>query len=167
MTRVGCEFAADSDEFEAFRQDLLRFYADNLARRTALFQGMDAVLGHLDAARQPWGIVTNKPAYLTTPLLRQLDLLDRAAVVISGDTLHEKKPHPAPLLLAAQRINTAPANCVYIGDAKRDIDAGRSAGMSTIVALYGYLAADDAPQTWGADAMVSAPPEIAAWLSFA
>jgi len=164
LARVGCEFDETSHAFEQFRHDLLESYAANVARQSSLFDGMDELLRELESTGIPWGIVTNKPEYLTTPLLRQLDLTERAAVVICGDTAQNKKPHPEPLLLAAARIKAQPQRCVYIGDAERDIVAGKAAGMATIVALYGYIGKLDSPHEWGADATIGHPLELSVWL---
>ncbi len=164
LSRIGCDAAEGSDEFERFRLGLLQIYSDNIARETRLFVGVAEILRELESRSIQWGIVTNKPSWLTTPLLQQLELAKRATIVISGDTIPEKKPHPAQLLLAAERLNTSPGNCVYIGDAERDIVAGNAAGMLTVAALYGYLSADDAPATWGADNIVRTPTELGEWL---
>lgn len=164
LTRLGCEASEESDEFEQFRLTLLGIYAENVARETRLFEGMAELLGELEARSIPWGIVTNKPGWLTDPLLRALELEERAAVVISGDTAAQKKPHPAPLLLAAERLHANAGDCVYVGDAERDIAAGKSAGMFTLAALYGYIGADDSPVNWGADALIKSPRDVSDWL---
>ncbi len=165
LTKIGCNAGEGSHEFEQFRLAVLEIYSTNVARETRLFEGMEELLDDFDSRSIPWGIVTNKPGWLTDPLLQQLNLLSRASVVISGDTIPEKKPHPAPLLLAAARMRAAPQQCVYVGDAKRDIAAGKSAGMYALAALYGYIGADDTPSDWGADAFVRSPLEVSAWLA--
>lgn len=164
MTRLACAYPEDSAAFAGFRQQLLDVYRDNLATRTRLFTGMSELLDEFDERGMCWGIVTNKPAWLTDPLLEQVRLSDRAATIVSGDTLAQSKPHPAPLLLAAQQTGSAPADCLYIGDAERDVIAGNAAGMRTMVALYGYLCADDQPERWGADVLAESPAAIRAWL---
>jgi N-acetyl-D-muramate 6-phosphate phosphatase len=167
LSQLGSELPDASAEFEVFRLDLLDQYARHVARDTRLFDGMDQLLLMLETAKIPWGIVTNKPAWLTEPLLMQLGLDQRAAVVISGDTIAQKKPHPAPLLLAAQRMHVVAGHCVYIGDAERDIAGGNAAGMRTIAVRYGYLAVGESPESWGADVIVNSPGEIIDWfLSF-
>ncbi|MFT4562385.1 MAG: 2-phosphoglycolate phosphatase [Gammaproteobacteria bacterium] len=167
LSRLGCEFPEQSTEFEQFRLDLLDQYAQNLALETRLFEGMDQLLLTLENSEVPWGIVTNKPAWLTDPLLSQLELDRRAAVIVSGDTIAQKKPHPAPLLLAAERMRALASQCVYIGDAERDITGGKAAGMRTIAVRYGYLADGESPDSWGADVIVNSASEIIDWfLSF-
>jgi N-acetyl-D-muramate 6-phosphate phosphatase len=152
------------EEAEAPRQELLRYYRDNIARHTTLFPGMAEVLEALETAGLPWGIVTNKPAYLTEPLMQGLGLFERAGCIVSGDTTPNPKPHPEPILLACRRIATPPEHCLYVGDAARDIEAGRAAGTGTLAALFGYLDEQDRPESWGADGLVRSPAEILTWL---
>ena len=114
----------------------------------------------LEAQSLDWGVVTNKPRRFTVPLLQSIGLMSRAACVVCGDDAVEPKPHPATLLLACAQTNIKPQDCWYVGDAERDIQAGRAAKMKTAVAMYGYLDAADRPAEWGADAFVSAPEEV-------
>jgi phosphoglycolate phosphatase len=109
-----------------------------------------------------WGIVTNKAARFTEPIVDGLALRSRASALVCGDTTPHSKPHPEPLLEAARRLGVAPAACVYVGDDRRDVDAGRAAGMRTIVAAWGYLGAGDPPMAWAADAVISSPGELMA-----
>lgn len=150
----------EDGERSRLQQRFLQLYAERLALATRLFPGMEEVLFRLDASHIPWGVVTNKPAVLTEPLLDQLRLLQRCACVVSGDTLPQRKPDPAPLLYALQQINVAPAIAIYVGDAARDITAGRAAGMRTVAALYGYIPHDDDASTWGADHHIRHPSEL-------
>jgi N-acetyl-D-muramate 6-phosphate phosphatase len=152
-------------EFERLRLRFLALYAERLAGGTRLFPGCEQLLAAVEARGLPWGIVTNKPGYLTTPLLATLGLLTRAACVVAGDTVAERKPHPLPLLHAAGLIGRAPGACVYAGDHERDIIAGRDAGMHTVAVRYGYLAADEDPADWRPDAIVAAPDELLALLA--
>lgn len=146
------------------RQRFLDIYAANLVRETRLFPGITELLDALRARGLRWGIVTNKPRFLTDPLVQQLGLHD-AACVVSGDTTANSKPHPEPLLYACREAGSLPAQCLYVGDAARDIEAGRVAGMQTLVALFGYISEDDSPQTWGANGMINEPREVLQWLS--
>jgi phosphoglycolate phosphatase len=149
MVRLGFADATDTRS-AALRQRYLEVYAKCLAEETRLFDGLDAALNKLEAAGIPWGIVTNKPGWLTRPLLEQLKLHHRARVVVSGDTLPERKPHPAPLLHAAKGLGISPAECIYIGDAERDALAARAAGMKMFVALFGYIPTEERPGEWPA-----------------
>ena len=147
-------------EFERLRRRFLALYAGALSAGTRLFPGCEALLAALERRGIPWGIVTNKPGFLTAPLLATLGLDARAACVVAGDTVAERKPHPLPLLHAAALIGRAPADCVYAGDAERDIVAGRAAGMHTVAVRYGYLAAGEDPGAWRPDAIVAEPGEL-------
>jgi phosphoglycolate phosphatase len=155
---------ATGDAFESLRRRFLDLYAANLAVGTRLFPGFEAVLDYLDARRLPWGIVTNKPGWLTDPLLAALDLDRRAACAVSGDTLAERKPHPLPLLHAARLVGVDPGRCVYVGDAERDIQAGRAAGMTTVVAAYGYISDDEDPRAWQPHGVVNSPDQLLEWM---
>lgn len=164
LTRLGFGLAPEHPDFAALRQRLLDIYRDNLARETRLFDGMEELLRRLEAAGMNWGVVTNKPAWLTHPLLEQLGLTARAACIVSGDTCVNRKPHPEPILHGCQLAGSTAAECLYVGDAERDIEAGRRAGLHTIVALFGYLDAQDDPASWRADALLASPAAILAWI---
>jgi 2-phosphoglycolate phosphatase len=157
--------AASTAEFERLRLRFLDLYRACLADHTALFPGWDRVLGALAAGGVPWGIVTNKPGWLTTPLLAAMGLESRAGCVVSGDTLAERKPHPLPLLHAAGLLGVAPGECLYAGDAERDIIAGRAAGMCTVAVRFGYLAAGEDPAAWRPDGVVEWPQGLLDWLA--
>lgn len=164
LIELGFRLERGDPAFEPLRQRLLAVYRANLSCKTRPFAGMEALLDALEARRLNWGVVTNKPAWLTEPLLQDLGLYERAACIVSGDTLQERKPHPAPMLLACRLAGSEPAQCVYIGDAQRDVEAGRNAGMHTLVALFGYLQAHDDPQAWQASGTVRTPAEVLDWL---
>jgi 2-phosphoglycolate phosphatase len=165
LIELGFGLRPGDSAFETVRQELLDYYQNNIARHTRLFPGMEEVLDYIEAHNLNWGVVTNKPGWLTEPLMDALDLTRRAAGIVSGDTLTERKPHPAPLLHACRLIGTDPRHCLYVGDAERDIQAGHNAGMATLVALFGYLLDADRPETWGATALIHRPQDILAWLS--
>ena len=155
---------ATGETFEALRLRFLELYAANIAIGTRLFPGFEDVLDSLESRGLPWGIVTNKPGWLTDPLLAALGLDRRAACAVSGDTVAERKPHPLPLLHAARLVGVEPARCVYVGDAERDIQAGRAAGMTTVVAAYGYISANEDPLLWQPHGVVAAPDELLSWM---
>jgi len=144
----------------SLRDRYLELYAQQLCRKTTLFNGMAEVLARLEGAGMHWGIVTNKPGFLAEPLLEQLGLLRRSAVLVSGDTLPERKPHPQPLLFAASRLNMMPEQIAYVGDDTRDIEAGNAAGMTTVVAAYGFIPPDDDPAHWPADHLIETPGDL-------
>lgn len=160
-----CGFpAVEPDVFDRLRARLLALYRENLAVHTVPFPGVDAMLEGLEARGLRWGIVTNKPGWLTDPLLADLGFGARAACVVSGDTTPYAKPHPAPVLHALEVAGSAPPRAVYVGDAERDVHAGRAAGLRTGVALFGYVTRDDDPIAWGADALFDRPDDLFAWL---
>jgi phosphoglycolate phosphatase len=159
-------FAMDKDDpaFPDLRERFLAIYETALAVETRLFAGVPELLQELDSSGRTWGIVTNKIERLTFPLIDALGLNHRAACVICGDTLTWSKPHPAPMLLACERVGQAPDRTLYIGDAEKDVIAGRSANMYTLVARYGYLGDADTPELWGANGLVDTPLEVLAWI---
>ena len=126
---------------------------------------MEDVINTIESNGQHWGIVTNKPGFLTNPLLECLNLHKRTGSVISGDTLEEKKPHPAPLLQACMEMKSNPERAMYIGDDARDIEAGKRANMFTLAAAYGFIVEEDDPVSWNADAIIYSPTEIHDWLN--
>ncbi len=164
LIQLGFGLQRSDPGFEALRERLLAIYRDNLAVKTRLFTGMAELLHEIEQRGLNWGVVTNKPGWLTEPLLQALGLRERAACVVSGDTLDQRKPHPAPMLYACQLAGSRPDQCVYIGDAERDIEAGRNAGMLTLVALFGYIQPDEDAHAWAADAAVETPADILAWI---
>lgn len=139
------------NEHERLRLEFLDRYEQSVCVHSTVFAGLESLLDQFDDQRLPWGIVTNKPARMTKPLLSALGLSSRVACQISGDTIPERKPHPAPLLLACEQTGVAPARSVYIGDSSRDIEAGQAAGMFTVAAAYGYIPDDDDATAWNAD----------------
>lgn len=165
LIKLGFGLGPEDEGYQARREFLLDTYRRNIARATRPFAGMDELLDTLERQGLNWGVVTNKPAWLTEPLMKELGLYERAAAIVSGDTLNERKPHPAPMLLACERAGSQAHECLYIGDAKRDIEAGINAGMATLVALFGYIGDEDDPHNWGADALVETPGGIFEWLT--
>ena len=165
MLKLAFGISEGDNDFEYIRDQFLQHYRDNIAEETRLFAGMEEILHALEKENKPWGIVTNKSSWLTDPLLKAMALDIRAACVVSGDTLAQRKPHPAPILHACQLMNATPAKTVYIGDAQRDIEAGKRAGTKTLAALYGYIDENDDPNQWGADSTISSPYEISEKLS--
>ena len=147
-------------DFKRRQQVFLDYYLANICVQSQLFTGMSLLLNTLQTKGIPWGVVTNKPHYLTVPLMRALGLIEQASSIVSGDTLSVAKPHPEPLLLAAQQCGVNPTECLYIGDAQRDIIAGQRAGMRTVVAQYGYLSAADLVEDWQADFRIQTPLEL-------
>jgi len=164
LVRLGFGMDPAAQEFPALRSRLLDLYQRHLARETRLFRGIPELLTELERRDLVWGVVTNKPSFLTQPLMAALGLHTRAACIVCGDTTANKKPHPEPMLHACHLVGSRAAHCLFVGDAERDIRAGRSAGMLTLVALFGYIGAEDRPDTWGADGLITDPAAVLSWL---
>ena len=153
-------------ERHALVPEFLDIYESLIGQYATLFDGIETMLQALEQNGTTWGIVTNKPEYLARLILPQLGWEQRCAVLIGGDTLAERKPHPLPLEVAAQQINTAASACVYVGDDERDIIAARAAGMPSVAVLWGYRLHGDDPKAWQADSICELPQELwqpAAW----
>jgi phosphoglycolate phosphatase len=149
------------EEHERLRLEFLSRYEKAVCVDSTLFPGLAELLDRLDAGSLPWGIVTNKPARMTEPLLAALKIDRRAACMISGDTIPQRKPDPEPLLLASRQTGVDPEKTVYVGDAARDIEAGLAAGMFTIAATYGYITPEDDPLSWNAHQLATDTQELA------
>jgi phosphoglycolate phosphatase len=150
--------------YDAMRAEFLDFYAERLCHETTLFPGIMELLDELDGRRVPWGIVTNKPARFTLPLMQELGLSSRAACIISGGDTAHSKPHPEPLLAASKAMTITPGECIYLGDDMRDVQASLAAGMEPVVARYGYLGSVSPPETWGARYLIDEPRELLGYL---
>jgi len=155
LIRLGFGIEDSDDGFEERRRFLLDYYERHICEKTRLMDGMQVVLDQLTTNSIPWGIVTNKPSWLTNPLMDAMQLTDLAGCIVSGDTCQHAKPHPESILYACTTLSIAPEACCYVGDAARDIEAGRAAGCTTIAALFGYLQATDIPEDWQADHSIS------------
>lgn len=164
LLKLGFGIETEDPVFPALQQRFLTLYADNIARESALFIGMQQVLDGLSSQGIRWGVVTNKPSFLTNPLMEALHLTEAAACIVSADTTPFSKPHPAPMLHACELVDAKPVDCIYIGDAERDIQAAHNAHMRSVVALYGYISETDEPEAWQADCMINHPYEILQWI---
>lgn len=160
LLELGFQLSPADSKFLAMRDEYLTIYEDVLTHSPVLFDGMQQVLESIENSGGQWGIVTNKPKRFTAPIMHSMQLDKRAACIISGDDALRPKPYPDTLLMACDVIKTQPKNCIYVGDAARDIEAGVAAGMRTAVALYGYLDVGDKPREWGADFLIEQPQEI-------
>lgn len=165
LIKLGFGQEQNSSDYQRRINRFLSNYRDCLSAGSALFAGMDELLMKLEQDNITWGVVTNKPAWLTDPLMDELDLTHRAACIISGDSVSERKPHPLPMFTAANIAGIDPAHCLYLGDADRDIAAGNAAGMMTLVANWGYIDASQQPEQWGADGFLDAPEDCYQWIT--
>jgi len=148
----------------ALQSRFLELYREQLVVETRLFPGFEQVLATLEAHAIPWGVITNKPGWLTEPLLRELSLYERAGCVLSGDSLPVCKPDPLPLLTAARRLAVAPERCLYLGDALRDMQAARAANMVALAARYGYIGPQENTADWPVTAWIDSPLDLLGWV---
>ncbi|MGY3229949.1 2-phosphoglycolate phosphatase [Luteibacter sp. HA06] len=153
----------DPERLMALVPRYLEIYEANMARHTVPFDGVESMLVGLDNAGVRWGIVTNKPGFLTDGLLPQAVPHWKPSAVVSGDTLSVKKPDPAPVLHACALAGCDPARSVFVGDDRRDVEAGNAAGLFTVAVRWGYLDGGD-PDAWGADVVLDSVDELAALL---
>ena len=160
LVGVGFGLKPGDAGYEELKTEFLDNYEAALYVHSRLFDGIEAMLGDLEARDLPWGVVTNKASRFTTPLAKLIGFTGRAACVVSGDTTPHAKPHPAPLLHDAALCQVDPAACLYVGDDLRDVQAGRAAGMKTLAVTWGYLGDGEPVHEWGADAVIATPPEV-------
>ncbi|MFT5114470.1 MAG: 2-phosphoglycolate phosphatase [Parasphingorhabdus sp.] len=161
---LGFQITADDLRYPPLRTQFLKFYSNNICDSTTLFPGIAQLITDIEKQGVLWGIVTNKPHALTVPLLKKLPFPHQPAIVVSGDTLAAKKPHPEPLLHACARIGVNARQSLYIGDDHRDIQAARAAHMRSIAVTYGYTLPEDDPSKWKATFVADDVVEIALWL---
>jgi phosphoglycolate phosphatase len=164
MIDVGFGIDLEESEFDALRDAFLSFYEQNVCVETRIFPGTMKLVEELERRTIAWGIVTNKATRFTLPLLRLLEIDQRAGCIVCGDTVARAKPHPDPLLHAMESLGIPPPQGLYIGDDERDVQAARAAGMRAVVALYGYLGLNTQPEDWGASALVETPGDILLYL---
>jgi 2-phosphoglycolate phosphatase len=157
---VGFGLKPEDPVFAEMREEYLALYEEVFTRSPVLFPGVAELLSALENRNIRWGVVTNKPARFTNPLLAAIGLSRRAACVVSGDDALRPKPYPDTLLLALRKTGIEPWDCLYIGDAERDMQAARAARMRSVVALYGYIDKSDRPAEWGADAAITKPGQV-------
>ena len=150
---------------QGLRQQLLDYYASHLYVGTRPYPGMVEFIGWLNGQGIRWGIVTNKPAFLTDPLMAQVTELPGCGVIVSADTLPVRKPHPDPLYYACNKLDVLPGRALYVGDHERDIEAGRAAGMQTVIAGWGYIDPAMALESWQADHHFCDVEALQAWLA--
>ena len=160
LLKLGFQIEPNDSSYEDLRTEYLADYADKIAVESQLFDGMHEVLEYCEGNNLDWGIVTNKPEDLTHALLKSLKLHKRSAVTIGGDTLPLTKPHPMPLLHSCMLLKIAPSECLYVGDAARDIESGKRAGTRTATAEWGYIGIDENPADWQATYRANSPKDL-------
>ena len=160
MLKVAFDMTPEHQDFMAMREEFFANYEAAMTVRTYVFDGVQDLIASLQAQSLAWGVVTNKMARFTDPLVQAMPLFESAAAIVSGDTTPHPKPHPEPLFEAARRLALPPEACLYVGDDERDIAAGRAAGMPTVAATYGYLGEKTDVSTWGADISIDSPNKL-------
>ena len=164
MLRVAFDMDPGHANYERLRQAFFVEYEKCLTERTQVFSGVPSLIERLQGFGLAWGVVTNKAERFSLPLTASLSLFGSAGAIVSGDTTPHAKPHPAPLLEAARRMDMAPEQCLYVGDDLRDIQAGQAAGMRTVAARYGYLGPDADVTAWNADVQIDSPTDLLNYL---
>ena len=167
MIGIAFGITPDHPEFETLKEEFFCNYEACMTERTYAFDGVAELVEGITRSGLQWGVVTNKSERFTLPLTRAMPLFNTAGTIISGDTTPHAKPHPAPLLEAARQLGLAPERCIYVGDDERDIVAGCSAGMPTVIAAYGYLGATKDTEAWNAHATINSPGELLNFLQMA
>ncbi len=170
LLALGFGITTEDSCFEAMRVEYLDLYASVFTNNAMLLPGIAELLETLDYHGIRWGIVTNKPRRFSVDLVKAVkmggtNLHQRSACLVCGDDAAQPKPAPDTLLIACKETGVLPSECIYVGDAERDVQAGHAAGMKTIVAMFGYIAATDQPAEWGADALIKSPLELMSHLS--
>jgi phosphoglycolate phosphatase len=160
MVAATFAMSPDAQEFEALRLEFLERYQRDCAVHSKLFDGMAELLADIEKANLIWGVVTNKPVRFAQPIMDQLGLSQRSALLICPDHVKNSKPDPEPLTLACKMLDLDPASVLFVGDDLRDIESGRDAGTRTAAVRYGYIHPNDNPDHWGADVVVDHPLEL-------
>lgn len=164
LINLGFGIDRDHPEFESLRQRFLDYYDTSFADLTTIFDGINNLLQQLAQRDIAWGVVTNKPMRFTDRLVPALPWSVQPGVIVSGDTVGVPKPDPRPLLYAAEQLGVAPDQCIYLGDAERDVEAAIAAGMKPLIANYGYIAETDLPESWGAAGFIDRPEQLIDYL---
>ncbi|CAN5341180.1 phosphoglycolate phosphatase [soil metagenome] len=164
LLKVGMNIEKADASYGEICQQFLKIYSEHLAQATQIYPGILSVLSHLQYLGIRWGIVTNKPAWLTDPLVNHFEFTYPPACIVSGDTVTKAKPHPDPLLHACKLMECEIQTCIYIGDAERDIQAAKQASMRSLVAAYGYIGEGENPLLWGANGILNTPMDLILWL---
>lgn len=161
-----CAVGDDDAAVDAVLPRFLELYVATGMAHTRAFAGIDTLLDGIEGRGLRWGVVSNKASDLVARVMARLGYAGRAAAVVGGDTLPQRKPDPAPVLHACTLAGVDPGCCVYVGDDPRDIQAGRGAGLYTVAAAWGYLGGAD-PRGWEPDAVSATPAQLATLLELA
>ncbi len=154
----------ESEAAHALWQRYLVAYENRISAHSCYFDGLEAILDALESRSIPWGIVTNKPTYLTERLLCELGMFDRPACLICSDTAARAKPWPDPVLLACEKIGIAPPGVLMVGDDERDVASAHAAGAYAVAAAWGYIRPGDSPDAWNAEGILETPSDLWPWV---
>jgi 2-phosphoglycolate phosphatase len=161
LLKAALDITPDHVDFPAHRDYFLEYYRANLSKLSVLFDGMAELLAAFERNGIRWGVVTNKPSWLTKPLMDEMKLASHAACIVSADDVPKAKPAPDSILLACKQVQLSVEDCIYVGDDKRDIDAAKAASMRSVAADWGYLGENGPIESWAADVIARSPAELA------
>lgn len=161
LLHAGFGIASNHADYDQLSVRFLELYAADICAETRLFAGIAELLSSLEKAAIAWGIVTNKRERFTAPLVTALGLAGRTVCVVSGDTTAAPKPSPLPVLYACKLLGCEPSRSLFVGDDRRDIEAGKAAGTLTAAVSYGYTGDGDPVHRWNADFIVDHPTDLA------
>jgi phosphoglycolate phosphatase len=164
LLKTGFGIEPGHPDYDTLRDIFLDYYANNICVQTKLFGDTAELIAELEQRGIKWGIVTNKPHRFTVPLMQALGYAERAACLVSGDTCAHAKPHPEPMFKACEIIGVTSAQCLYLGDDLRDMQAANASGMRGIIANYGYVSADASVESWGAHGSIDSPSLLLSYL---
>lgn len=150
----------EDQSFADLRQEFLDIYLEDLASGTTAYPGVEALIAKLAERDLAWGIVTNKPWTYAEPLMRHFTFASDPSALVCPEHVAERKPAPDALLLACEQTGCTPADAIYVGDHRRDIECGINAGMPTVAVGYGYIHSDDCHTRWNASHAVMEADEI-------
>jgi phosphoglycolate phosphatase len=159
LIKLGFGIKDGHSKLDNLHQQFLQIYTNNIVRNSDFFPNVLAFVDELVARGIAWGVVTNKPENLTFLLLEQLKFYPE--VVVCGDTLKFSKPHPAPLLFACAQLAVLPERCLFVGDDKNDMLAGKNAKITAVAVGYGY---GEVKESWGYDYLIQDISELKKWI---
>lgn len=160
LVKLSLGFTDDHPALEDQWLRLLELYTQVLGTTAKPYPGIESLLQELAARGIRWGIATNKPRAYAQPLMDALNLQPPFSSLVCPDDVNDRKPHPESLYRNCLDAGCAPHEAIYVGDHLRDIEAGRSAGMHTIAAAYGYIEPGDDANSWGADTLATCSTQL-------
>ena len=160
IIQFGFKNSIDQIKKNQLKEDFLSIYQNSICVHTHLVDGMKELVESIELKKITWGIVTNKHARFTKTILDQLGYLRRVDCLVTGDMVKKNKPDPDCLMLASRELNKDPKNIIYVGDDRRDIVAGKAAGMVTVVADFGFVLDNSVIPSWNPDYIIKEPRQL-------